>query len=171
MPLAKRTLNMRPRKAASPRILSLSAIMQMVRKAKAAGKRVVTTNGCFDILHVGHARYLAFAREQGDLLIVGVNSDSSVRRNKGPARPIVSERERAELVASLRSVDAVYIFDETTPDRWLGKLRPDIHVKGADREMSEIVERRTVERFGGRVIRAPYIKGKSTSTILARIKS
>jgi len=114
-------------------------------------------------------RYLSFAKKLGDLLIVGVNSDTSVRKLKGVGRPICPERERAEVVASLASVDAVFIFDETTPIRWLKTIKPHVHVKGADRSMREIVERRAVQSYGGRVVLAPYHKGRSTSAVIRTV--
>ena len=156
-------------KAGATNVRPFGVIQKMVRSAKAAGKKVVTTNGCFDILHVGHVRYLERAKSLGDLLIVGVNSDSSVRTNKGPSRPIVPERERAEVIASLKSVDAVFIFNDATPVGWLKELKPHIHVKGADRGLGEIIEKKTVEEGGGRIVRAPYVKDRSTTNIVRRI--
>ncbi|MBI4093543.1 adenylyltransferase/cytidyltransferase family protein [Candidatus Kaiserbacteria bacterium] len=134
------------------------------------GRTIVTTNGCFDLLHVGHLRYLEWAKRQGDILIVGINSDASVRGNKGPSRPINPARERAEIVAALRAVDATFIFNESTPTRWLAKVKPDVHVKGADRSMREIVERHVVKRGGGKVTLAPYVKDRSTTNIIRRVK-
>lgn len=142
----------------------------IARAAKARGAKVVTTNGCFDLLHIGHVRYLKWAKRQGDILIVGVNSDASVRRLKGPSRPMTPEKERAEILAALRAVDAVFIFKETTPERWLKKLKPNVHVKGGDRAMEEIVEKRVVEDGGGRVILAPHTKSRSTTRLLKRFK-
>src|SRR3989344_3920396 len=109
-------------------------------------------------------------RGQGDLLIVGINSDGSVRRNKGPGRPLTPARERAEIVAALRSVDAVFMYDELTPIAWIKLLKPHIHVKGADRTMDQIVEKEAVESAGGKVVRAPYLKNKSTTGIIAKIR-
>ncbi|MBI2612534.1 D-glycero-beta-D-manno-heptose 1-phosphate adenylyltransferase [Candidatus Kaiserbacteria bacterium] len=151
------------------RILPFPKIVRLVQRAKERGSKIVTTNGCFDILHVGHVRYLSYAKKLGDLLIVGVNSDDSVRKLKGVGRPICPERERAEVVASLRSVDAVFIFDDTTPMRWLKILKPDVHVKGADRSMREIVERKAVRSYGGRVVLAPFHKGRSTSAVIRTV--
>src|SRR3989344_3102427 len=125
-------------------LMPLSKIRTLVKKAKSKGLTVVTTNGCFDILHLGHIRYLSWAKRQGDLLIVGVNSDASVRRLKGPKRPLNAARERAELVAALKPVDAVFIFNETTPTIWLSKMRPDIHAKGADWKGKKMPERSVV---------------------------
>ncbi len=151
------------------KIKSLKEIMAIARRAKGRGLKIVTTNGCFDLLHIGHVRNLEKARPLGDLLIVGVNSDASVRKNKGPGRPIVPAKERAEILGALVVVDYVFIFGEKTPISWLRKLKPDIHVKGRDRTPEEIIEKKTVEENGGRVVLVPYIKGKSTTEILKRI--
>jgi rfaE bifunctional protein nucleotidyltransferase chain/domain len=142
-----------------------------VREQRAAGRRIVFTNGVFDILHPGHLRYLQAARRHGDLLIVGLNSDASVRRNKGPARPINPEDERAEVLAALECVDAVSIFDEDTPAAIIRRVQPDILVKGADWPADQIVGRDTVEARGGRVILEPVEPGYSTTTILERAKN
>jgi D-beta-D-heptose 7-phosphate kinase/D-beta-D-heptose 1-phosphate adenosyltransferase len=138
---------------------------------RAAGKRVVFTNGVFDILHPGHTRYLREARALGDVLIVGLNADASVRRNKGPARPINSEQERAEILMALESVDAVVIFDEDTPAVIIDAVQPDILVKGADWADDAIVGRETVEARGGRVVRVPVEKGFSTTSIIEKVKA
>lgn len=163
---AKRTAKRALRKA---RILSLPDVVHFAKRARKNGQTIVTTNGCFDILHVGHVRYLSFAKKLGDVLIVGINSDDSVRKLKGIGRPICPERERAEVVGSLTPVDAVFIFDDTTPIRWLKVLKPDVHVKGADRSMKEIVERKAVESGGGRVVLAPYHKGRSTTAVIRTV--
>ena len=133
--------------------------------------RIVFTNGVFDLLHPGHIRYLRAARAQGDFLVVGVNTDRSVRANKGPARPIVPEAERAELLAALDCVDAAVLFDEPTPADIVERLQPDVLVKGADWAADRIVGRDTVERRGGRVVRVPVEQGYSTSSILEKIRS
>ena len=151
-------------------VRTFESVDRMVINAKAAGRKIVTTNGCFDILHVGHVRYLEGARRLGDMLVVGVNSDASVRKIKGAGRPIVPEKDRAEVVASLKSVDAVFIFNGATPTRWLKILKPYIHVKGADRTIDQIVERRAVEQGGGTVILAPCVKNISTTNIIERIR-
>ena len=135
-----------------------------------AGHRVVFTNGVFDLLHPGHLRYLQAARDTGDHLIVGINSDRSVRAIKGPTRPITPEAERAEILAGLAVVDAVVIFDEDTPAAIIERLQPDVLVKGADWAADRIVGRETVEGRGGRVVRVPIEEGWSTSTILASIR-
>ncbi len=151
------------------RVLPFRQIVKMVREAKAAGKRVVTSNGTFDIVHIGHVRNLAYAKKHGDMLIVGINSDSSVRRNKGPGRPINTARERAEVVAAMRSVDAVFIYNDLTPIPRLKVLRSHVHVKGADRSRGQLVERQAVESFGGKIVRVPYLKNKSTTGIIEQI--
>jgi D-beta-D-heptose 7-phosphate kinase/D-beta-D-heptose 1-phosphate adenosyltransferase len=138
---------------------------------RAAGRQVVFTNGVFDLLHPGHIRYLRAARALGDALIVGLNSDASVRRNKGPDRPINIEEERAEILAALACVDAVVIFDEDTPDEIIKAVLPDVLVKGADWAADAIVGRDTVEARGGRVVRIPVEQGFSTTAIVERIKS
>ena len=138
---------------------------------RSAGRRVVFTNGVFDLLHPGHVRYLQHARALGDSLIVGLNGDASVRRNKGPDRPINSQDERAEILAALESVDAVVVFDEDTPDEIIKAVQPDVLVKGADWAADAIVGRDTVEARGGRVVRIPVEEGFSTSAILHRIKA
>jgi rfaE bifunctional protein nucleotidyltransferase chain/domain len=143
-----------------------------VERARAQGKRVVFTNGVFDILHPGHVRYLRDARALGDLLIVGVNSDRSVRAlAKAPDRPINGEAERAEVLAALASVDAVVIFDEDTPHEIISALQPDILVKGADWGENAIVGRDVVEARGGKVVRIALAEGYSTTRIIERARS
>jgi rfaE bifunctional protein nucleotidyltransferase chain/domain len=137
---------------------------------RAAGHRVVFTNGVFDLLHPGHVRYLQQARALGDLLIVGINSDRSVRANKGPDRPITPELERAEILDALECVDAVTIFDEETPFEVISALQPDVLVKGADWAHDAIVGRDIVESRGGEVVRIAVEQGHSTTAILARVK-
>jgi len=131
---------------------------------------VVFTNGVFDLLHPGHVRYLQGARREGDALIVAINSDRSVRAIKGPARPITPERERAEVVAALRCVDAVVIFDENDPGQIISQLQPDVLVKGADWALDAIIGRDIVEGRGGRVVRVPLAEGYSTSAIIEKIQ-
>jgi D-beta-D-heptose 7-phosphate kinase/D-beta-D-heptose 1-phosphate adenosyltransferase len=151
-------------------ILDAAGLHTFVREARAADQRIVFTNGVFDILHPGHLRYLQAARRHGDLLIVGLNSDASVRRNKGPARPINPEWERAEVLAALECVDAVSIFDDDTPADIVRRVRPDILVKGADWPADQIVGRDTVEADGGRVILEPVEPGYSTTAIVDRVQ-
>jgi rfaE bifunctional protein nucleotidyltransferase chain/domain len=143
---------------------------RFVRDARSAGRRIVFTNGVFDLLHPGHVRYLRAARGHGDLLIVGLNSDLSVHRNKGPERPIVPERERAEVLLALECVDAVSIFDEDTPAVIIARVQPDVLVKGADWPADQIVGRDTVEARGGVVIREPVETGYSTSAIIEKVR-
>ena len=137
---------------------------------RADGKRVVFTNGVFDILHPGHLRYLQHARSLGDALIVGLNADASVRRNKGPERPVNPQDERAEVLEALECVDAVVLFEEDTPDRIIKAIQPDILVKGADWGENAIVGRDTVEARGGRVVRVPIEQGYSTTEIIRKIR-
>ena len=152
-------------------VLSAPDAIAFAESCAARGKRLVFTNGVSDLLHPGHARYLRAARAEGDALIVGLNSDRSVRAYKGPTRPITPELERAEILAALGFVDAVVIFDEDTPDRIVRLIQPDILVKGADWAADAIVGRDTVEARGGRVVRIPIEQGWSTSEIIKRIKN
>ncbi|MEP6914297.1 MAG: D-glycero-beta-D-manno-heptose 1-phosphate adenylyltransferase [Acidobacteriota bacterium] len=146
------------------------ALAAFVSLERTQGRRVVFTNGVFDLLHPGHVRYLQEARALGDLLIVGLNADASVRRNKGPKRPLTPEAERAELLAALACVDAVVIFAEDTPDEIVRLVQPDILVKGADWAADRIVGRDTVEARGGRVVRVPVEPGYSTTAIVDRVR-
>ena len=142
----------------------------LITQLRAAGRAIVFTNGVFDLLHPGHLRYLQHARSLGDALIVGVNSDRSVRANKGPDRPVNSEDDRAEVLAALACVDAVVIFDEDTPHNLIAALEPAILVKGADWAEDAIVGRDLVEARGGRVVRVTIEPGYSTTAILERIR-
>jgi rfaE bifunctional protein nucleotidyltransferase chain/domain len=151
--------------------LDPAALAEFVRQARSAGRRIVFTNGVFDLLHPGHIRYLQAARAHGDLLIVGLNSDASVRRNKGPGRPINPENERAEVLAALACVDAVSIFDDETPADLIRRVQPDVLVKGADWPADQIVGRDTVEARGGKVILEPVEQGYSTTALVKRIQS
>src|SRR4051812_11930215 len=150
-------------------MLDAEALGAFVRDARASGRRIVFTNGVFDILHPGHLRYLLAARRHGDLLIVGLNSDASVRRNKGPERPINPEGERAEVLEALECVDAVSVFDEDTPADIIRRVQPDVLVKGADWPADQIVGRDTVEAGGGKVVLEAVEQGYSTTAILKRI--
>jgi D-beta-D-heptose 7-phosphate kinase/D-beta-D-heptose 1-phosphate adenosyltransferase len=136
---------------------------------RAASRQVVFTNGCFDLMHPGHVRYLQQARALGDALMVALNSDASVRELKGETRPILTERERAEVMAALACVDYVTIFDEPTPREIISALLPDILVKGGDWGVSEIIGREAVEAAGGKVMSLPFVEGVSTSEIIRRI--
>jgi rfaE bifunctional protein nucleotidyltransferase chain/domain len=140
-------------------------------RQRAAGRTVVFTNGVFDLLHPGHLRYLAAARALGDVLIVGVNSDRSVRANKGADRPITAEGERAEILAALSCVDGVVVFDEDTPQDIIAAIQPNVLVKGADWAADAIVGRDIVEARGGRVVRMPVETGYSTTAIVGKIRS
>jgi rfaE bifunctional protein nucleotidyltransferase chain/domain len=151
------------------KIKTLSEVTQARGRLRELGQKVVFTNGCFDILHVGHIRYLNSARALGDALIVAVNSDRSVREIKGESRPIVPELERAEVLAALACVDYVCIFDDPTPKRVIDAIVPDILVKGADWGISEIVGRDTVESAGGVVLNVPLVEGSSTSEIIRKV--
>jgi len=151
-------------------VLSLDEGAAFAEATRAAGLRVAFTNGVYDLLHPGHVRYLKAARAEGDVLIVGVNSDRSVKSYKDPARPLMPERERAEVVAALACVDAAVIFDEDTPDRIIKRIQPDVLVKGADWAADAIVGRDTVEARGGRVVRMPIEQGWSSSAIIEKIK-
>lgn len=151
-------------------VLSIAEAASWVAAQRAAGCSVVFTNGVFDLVHPGHVTYLAAARDEGDVLIVAVNSDRSVQANKGPSRPILPEVERAELLAALDVVDAVVIFDDETPAMIVAALQPDVLVKGADWAHDAIVGRDTVEARGGRVVRIEVVPGYSTSRIVARMQ-
>ncbi len=150
-------------------ILSRDTLKEVVERERTAGKKIVFTNGCFDLIHVGHVRYLREAKEKGDLLIVAVNSDRSVRKLKGAGRPIIPEQERAEIVSALVSVDYVVIFPGETPAEIIDVLRPDILVKGGDYRKEDIVGRETVEANGGEVITVPLVEGHSTKGLLEQI--
>lgn len=150
-------------------ILNRMEMVSVRRKLKDEGKKVVFTNGCFDILHAGHVDYLSKAKALGDILIVGMNSDSSIRNIKGELRPIISEAERAFLVANLKAVDYVTLFDENTPGELIHELIPDILVKGADWSVENIVGRDTVEENGGEVRTIKFVSQQSTSKIINTI--
>ena len=151
------------------RIVSQEALLQLVGREVRGSRRVVFTNGCFDLLHPGHIRLLEQARSLGDALVVGLNSDASVRRVKGDSRPLIRETERAEVLAALAAVDFVAIFDEATPREIIARLSPDVLVKGADWGADEIVGRAEVEGAGGKVVSIPLQPGYSTTRILQRI--
>ena len=153
----------------SGKIKTREELKLTIDEARRQGKKIVTTNGCFDILHVGHLRYLQQAKEQGDILIVAINSDESVRAIKGDKRPLVPEDERAEVLAALECVDYVMIFPELDPIQFLHDLRPDIHVKGGDYKLDQVIERETVESLGGEMRLIPGAPGKSTTNLIERI--
>jgi D-beta-D-heptose 7-phosphate kinase/D-beta-D-heptose 1-phosphate adenosyltransferase len=152
------------------KILAADSMRRERDRLRAQGKSLVFTNGCFDILHAGHVDYLDFARRQGDALAVGLNSDASVQRNKGPLRPIVPQAERAKVLAALADVDYVVVFDEDEPAELIGRILPDVLVKGEDWR-HYVSGREIVERNGGRVVLAPLTRGWSTTDIVARIKA
>lgn len=156
------------------KVLPYKKVREKVARARKGGKVIVATNGCFDILHVGHVRNFASAKKLGDILVVGVNSDASVRENKGPTRPIVPARERAEVVAGLESVDYVFIFSGKTPFSWIKDLKPDIHVKGggADVRMHPDFpeQERIIASYGGKLVLLKHVSGKSTSNIVRKIQ-
>jgi len=151
--------------------VTITDLSAFITRLRAAGKTIVFTNGVFDLLHPGHVRYLQHARTLGDALIVGVNSDRSVRANKGPGRPLTVETERVELLEALACVDAVVVFDQDTPHDIISAVQPDVLVKGADWAEDAIVGRDIVEARGGRVVRVPVEPGYSTTAILAKIRS
>jgi D-glycero-beta-D-manno-heptose 1-phosphate adenylyltransferase len=152
-----------------PNVVSREELIKTVAEARAAGLRIVLANGCFDVLHVGHIRYLAGARNEGDLLIVGVNSDEQVREQKGEGRPILPATQRAEIVAALESVNYVTVFDEPTVAELLLALKPDVHAKGTDYTVDTVPEREVVKSYGGRVAIVGDPKDHSTSEILSRM--
>jgi D-beta-D-heptose 7-phosphate kinase/D-beta-D-heptose 1-phosphate adenosyltransferase len=151
------------------KIKNIRAIKGLIAALKARRKKVVFTNGCFDILHVGHIRYLRKARSLGDILVVGLNTDRSVRQIKGEKRPIVPQDERAEVLAALEFVDYVVLFDEPDPFTLIGQVKPSILVKGADWSKDKIVGRDLVEKSGGRVVRIPLVPGASSTGVIERI--
>lgn len=151
------------------KLLTHRETLLKVQAWKAEGKKVVFTNGCFDILHAGHVRYLTAARELGDRLVIGLNSDASVKRLKGPKRPVAPESDRAEVLSALSAVDAVTLFDDDTPERLIELLLPDILVKGADWPVEKIAGASAVLQHGGSVLTVPLLEGRSTSGIIETI--
>jgi D-beta-D-heptose 7-phosphate kinase/D-beta-D-heptose 1-phosphate adenosyltransferase len=154
----------------SAKVVGRDALVKAVRRLRRAGKKVVFTNGCFDLLHIGHVRYLQAARKLGDALVVGLNADASVRRLKGPGRPLTPAKERAEILAALTCVDFVTIFGATTPLRLIRALGPDVLVKGGDWTVDTIVGREVVEGRGGKVIAIPFVKNRSTTRTIGKIR-
>lgn len=153
------------------RVLTKEDAKLLIENLKKEGKKIVFTNGCFDILHVGHLRYLEEAKELGDILIVGINSDASVKRLKGETRPINAELDRAELLAGLKAVDYTVLFTEDTPIQLISYLKPSIHVKGGDYKVEELPESKTVFSYGGEVKILSLIDGKSTSNVVKKIQN
>jgi rfaE bifunctional protein nucleotidyltransferase chain/domain len=157
--------------SAADKVLLLPELLGVLAARRAAGERVALTNGAYDLIHVGHLRSLEQARAHGDLLVVGINSDASVRRYKSPDRPIVPEADRAELIAGLACVDYVVIFEETTAERLLADVRPDVYIKGAEYATRPFAERAVVERYGGQVVLVELEPGRSTSGLIEQIAS
>ncbi|MFP4016412.1 MAG: D-glycero-beta-D-manno-heptose 1-phosphate adenylyltransferase [Halanaerobiales bacterium] len=154
---------------ANDKVFPVDTLQEIIDEKKKAGKKVVFTNGCFDILHVGHARYLAAARAKGDLLVLGLNSDGSVRKLKGAKRPLVPEEERAELLSYLEMIDYIVIFEETTAKNLISRLEPDIYVKGGDYKVDELPEAAVVQKYGGKIELIPVVEGASTTNIVEKI--
>jgi rfaE bifunctional protein nucleotidyltransferase chain/domain len=154
----------------SGKILSLEKMLGERQRLRSVGARVVFTNGVFDLLHVGHLRYLQQARELGDVLVVAINSDRAVRELKGKDRPVINENERAEILAALRQVAYVTIFDDLSPRSLIARLLPDVLVKGGDYNLDEIHGREEVEAAGGKVVSLPFVDGASTTSLLERMK-
>lgn len=154
----------------NPKTVSVEELARIVERFQAEGKKIVFTNGCFDLLHIGHVRYLREAKELGDVLVVGLNSDSSVRKIKGDGRPLVPEAERAEVLSALEFVDLVIIFEEETPMDLLERIKPDWHVKGGDYKAGDLPEKGVVEAYGGRIKTLALVKNRSTSNLIERIR-
>ncbi len=157
-------------KTPEEKILSRAKAAAFARKLREAGKTLVFTNGCFDVLHAGHAYLLNEARKQGDALILGLNSDQSVRRLKGESRPVNKEEDRALLLASLQAVDAVVVFEEDTPEELISVIRPDILVKGGDYSKEQVVGGRLLKSYGGKVLIVPLMPGYSSSKTIEKLK-
>jgi D-beta-D-heptose 7-phosphate kinase/D-beta-D-heptose 1-phosphate adenosyltransferase len=153
------------------KILTRAGMLAERERLRVAGRRLVFTNGVFDLLHVGHVRYLAQARALGDALVVAINSDRTVRELKGPDRPVFDEAERAEILAALRVVDYVTIFNDVSPRSLIAELLPDVLVKGGDYDLDQIHGREEVEAAGGNVISLPFVEGASTTTLIERMKN
>lgn len=151
------------------KVKNLGELCRIVKRLKAKGKRVVFTNGCFDILHYGHVKYLQDAKAKGDILIVAVNRDCSIKKIKGPKRPIVAEQDRANVIAALESVDYVVLFGEDTPLKLIRRLKPDVLVKGADWDVKNMVGREVIRSYGGKVYTIKLAKGRSTTGLIKRI--
>ena len=151
------------------KIKTIGELKDISEKLRNQNKKVITTNGVFDILHIGHIRYLKEAKKLGDVLIVGINSDSSVKRIKGPERPLNNEKDRAEALAALKCVDFVTIFNEETPIKILEQIKPNIHVKGGDYNINQIIEKDIVEKNNGKIVLIPEVKGYSTTDLINKI--
>jgi D-glycero-beta-D-manno-heptose 1-phosphate adenylyltransferase len=152
------------------KFISREAAPETAQRLHSAGKKIVTTNGCFDLLHLGHLRYLFEARAQGDVLWIGLNSDASVKRLKGPQRPLQEEQVRAEQLAALECVDYVTLFPEDTPEDFLERVRPSVHIKGGDYSPETLPERKVVEAHGGSLLCLGFVPGFSTTALIEKIK-
>ncbi|EKE02350.1 MAG: Protein RfaE, protein [uncultured bacterium] len=164
------TITMSYRRNTLGQVVNLDELLQLIQEHKRQGKKIVTTNGCFDIIHVGHVRYLKQARELGDILVVGLNTDESVRKLKGLTRPVNNENDRAEVMAALNPVDYVVLFNEETAVELLGKIKTDIYAKGGDYTLDTLPETEIVHSNGGKVAFIPFVEGKSTTNIIEKIK-
>lgn len=153
------------------KIKSLTELEKIVAQKKGEGSTIVFTNGCFDLIHVGHVRLLADSKKLGDILIVGLNSDNSVKRLKGATRPLLDEQDRAEILSALESVDYIVIFDEDTPVATIQALEPHIHVKGGDYDITAVPEAKIVESYGGQLRTIKIVPGRSTTNIVQKIRS
>jgi D-beta-D-heptose 7-phosphate kinase/D-beta-D-heptose 1-phosphate adenosyltransferase len=153
------------------KLKSLSQLLPILAERRKARKKIVFTNGCFDLLHVGHVRYLSQAKALGDILVLGLNADRSVRKLKGRGRPLVSQAERAEVLAALESVNFIVLFGDATPEKLIRAIRPDVLVKGGDWKKEHIVGADFVESLGGSVRSLPFVRGRSTSALLRKIKN
>ena len=151
------------------KIKTISQLVSIVQKLKKQNKKIVTTNGVFDILHLGHVKCLEAAKRLGDVLIVGVNTNASVKKIKGDKRPINGEKSRIGVLAGLESVDYVFLFGEKDPRKWLDKIKPDIHAKAGDYKLNGIIEKDVVEKNGGKVVLIPMLKGHSTTRLIGKI--
>jgi rfaE bifunctional protein nucleotidyltransferase chain/domain len=151
------------------KIVNEQDLNNIISQHKAEGKAVVFTNGCFDLLHVGHVRYLTAAKALGDFLIIGLNSDDSVRSFKGPTRPVNNQDDRAEVLAALSAVDYVVLFSDRTAERLVGELQPDVYVKGGDYRLEDLPEANIVAAYGGRTVLVPEVPGQSTSNLIRKI--
>lgn len=151
------------------KIIKLKNLITIVKKLKSQNKKIVTTNGVFDILHLGHVKYLEEAKKLGDVLIVGINTDSSVKQIKGNKRPINNEKSRICVLAGLESVDYAFLFDEEDPRNWLEKIKPNFHVKAGDYKINQIIEKDVIEKNKGKVILMPMVRGYSTTKLIDKI--
>ena len=151
------------------KLLTKDSLKKTVEKLKKQNKKIITTNGVFDILHIGHIRYLQEAKKLGDILIIAINSDSSTKKLKGPKRPLNNENDRAEALAALECVDYVTVFNEKNPIKILQEIKPNIHVKGGDYDINQIIEKDAVEKNNGKVVLIPKVRGYSTTDFVNRI--